>query len=102
VVNRLIYPLKQRVAHGNFSSIASCRTKIMKYEHFEGYLGFFAEFQKVYLFIPEFLAEPLAMFCGALESLDVTLLIASPLSILTTFTWNASDNVAVSFPVRFR
>ena len=33
---------------------------------FEGYLKIFAVFQNVYIFIPRFLPEPLAMFCGNL------------------------------------
>jgi hypothetical protein len=47
---------KKLITHVNHPSLANCETKSRAY--FERDLEFFAVFQNVYVFIPQFLAEP--------------------------------------------
>jgi hypothetical protein len=56
IVKRLL------LAHGDYSDISNCRTKILAI--FPGIFKMFAVFQNSYVFIPIFLSEPLTMFCG--------------------------------------
>jgi hypothetical protein len=51
---------RQLVAHGDYSSIANWRTKLLAI--FRG----FSVFRNSYVFVPVFLAEHLKMFCGIL------------------------------------
>ena len=61
-------PLKQLVAHGDYSSIANCWNKKSPKRNFSSDIWNFSGYLKIsiYLFILGFLAEPQTMFCGTL------------------------------------
>jgi len=54
----------QLVAHGNYSSIANCRTKLSAI--FRGIFGIFHSMAKFYSFAPRFLAVSLTLLCALL------------------------------------
>jgi hypothetical protein len=41
VIDAVISPLKQLVAHGDYSSIANCRTAVLEMRVFRGIFGIF-------------------------------------------------------------
>jgi len=54
----------QLVTHGDYSSVANCRTKISTI--FRGFYGIFAVLQNLYLSVLPYLVEPLPRFRGTL------------------------------------
>lgn len=64
MITRKKNPKMQIVAHGGYSSVANCRTKISTI--FRGVYGIFAVLKNFYLFVLRYLAEPLPMFRGTL------------------------------------